>query len=112
MAEFRVIDLHDERTEVALAGRLDLQGVNEVTGRFETTVGARRKPAVVDLSGVEFIASLGIGMLTGAAKSLRAHGHAMVMIVPEGLVEQTLRAASIDAVIPIAADREAALALL
>jgi anti-anti-sigma factor len=109
MAEVRVVETSDCLTHVALDGRLDVQGVDAVELRFTAHTVARRKPTIVDLSGVSFLASLGIGMLLRAAKTLQIHKAGLVVLAPQPLVERTLRASSLDHVIPIVADRDEAL---
>ena len=112
MAEIDVVEENDALTHIALSGRLDATGVGAIDLKFTSHTAARKRPALVDLSQVEFLASLGIGMLVRAAQALRAHGAAMVLIAPQGPVEETLRVSMLDRVVGIAADREEALRLL
>jgi anti-anti-sigma factor len=100
--EFTLLQADDQRTHVKLTGRLDVAGVNKVTLEFSRHVATRRKPTVVDLSGVDFIASLGMGMLVTNAKALHRHSVKMILADPKALVEEALRSAGIDALIPIA----------
>jgi anti-anti-sigma factor len=102
MAELKIIEADGELTHLALTGRLDSEGVQSVEPRFSNYTGARRRPTIVDLSGLTFIASLGIGMLISAAKGLGLHGVKMVLVDPPEPIEQVLRAANIDRIIPIA----------
>jgi len=102
----------DTVTHLVLSGRLDIAGVNLIGDRFTFTTTGRRKGTLLDLSGVTFIASLGIGLILGAAKALQRQGVKMVLLSPSGLVEQSLRAAGIDQVITIAHEEERALELL
>ena len=108
MVGFQVVRADAQATEVALEGRLDLRGVHEIESEFMRQVTARRKPTLVDLSRVDFIASLGIGMLIATARSLRMHAAGFVLASPSPLVDQALRAAAIDKALPIVADREEA----
>ena len=80
--------------------------------RLTSHTAGRRRPAIVDLSDVEFIASLGIGMLVGAARALDIHRTRMVLLSPREPVDAVLRMAAIDRVVPIASNREEALRLL
>lgn len=109
--EMTVLEAGDV-TRVALAGRLDIEGVGAVEVKFLAATAAHRRPSVVDLSAVTFIGSLGIGMLVGSAKSLARHGARMVLLDPQPLVERTLVASSVPAVIPIAHGIEEAHELL
>jgi anti-anti-sigma factor len=112
MAKLTVIEHGDDLTHIALSGRLDVQGVQKVELKFTSHTAARKRPAIVDFAEIEFIASLGIAMLLGTARALRGHGASMVLISTKGRVDEVLREAGIDKVIPFAASREEAIELL
>jgi len=112
MAALRVISSTDTLSHIALSGRLDIQGVQEVELKLNSQTSARRRPALIDLSGVEFIGSLGIGMLVSAARSLRVHGAGTVLLNPQGRVDDVLRGSSIDQIIPISTSLDDAFRLL
>jgi anti-sigma B factor antagonist len=106
------IRLDQEISHVALTGRLDAAGLQGSDIKFTGFTAARRKPTLVDLSGVEFIASLGVGLLINCAKSLAQHGTLLVLLSPSEPVEKVLRTLGIDQVIPIAGTLEEGLRLL
>lgn len=95
-------------TRVTLSGELDIAGVAAVSDSFTSNVVTRRQSAVVDLSGVTFVASLGMGLLVSTAKALLRFDKRLVLLRPQSLVESALRAAGLDTVLPIAADEAAA----
>jgi anti-anti-sigma factor len=108
----KVIRADESLKHVALLGRLDIQGVNDIQYEFqqETTVAPR--PTVVDLSKVTYIASLGIGMLVSAAKYMERSGAKMVLLRPSALVGKALEASGLGHVMPIVEEEGAALELL
>lgn len=112
MADIRVIEQSDDLTHVALTGRLDALGAQALDLKLTSHTAARKKPAIVDLAGVEFVASLGIGILVGAARGLRGHGCGMVLLAPQDRVLKVLQGARVDEILPIAKTREQALELL
>ena len=65
------IHLDNQITHIALAGKLDVPGVHAVDVKFQGYTAARRRPTLVDLSGVEMITSLGMGMFISAARALQ-----------------------------------------
>ena len=73
--ELKVIKADGDYTHVALCGRLDIDGVTSVEMNFTNVVSAKGKPAIVDMTEVSFIASLGMRMLLSAAKALRESMH-------------------------------------
>jgi anti-anti-sigma factor len=106
------IRLDDEVTHLALAGRLDAAGLQGNDLKFTGFTAARRKPTLVDLSQVEFIASLGVGLLINCAKSLTRAGTKLVLLCPSEQVERVLTTLGIDQVIPIARSLEEGMLLL
>jgi anti-anti-sigma factor len=107
-----VIRADETLTHIAIVGRLDVQGVNRIQDQFVFNTTARRRPTLVDLSQVTFIASLGMGMFVGAAKALQREGAKMVLVSPRELVQRALEAAGIQQVIPIVQQEEEGLELL
>src|SRR5262245_4268063 len=110
--QIKEIRLDQTITHLALVGRLDATGMHTVDIKFHGYTAARRKPTLVDMSGVEFIASLAMGMLISCAKSLQRHSAKMVLLNPPGIVEEALKSVGIDQVIPIAHSPEDAMRLL
>lgn len=99
--ELSIVQRTDDLTQVSLAGRLDAVGVESVGIRFQGATAARGKPTIIDMSGVEFIASLGLGMLLSAARSLHSKGARAVIVNPQPLVMRILETAHMPAVIPV-----------
>jgi anti-anti-sigma factor len=112
VAEFYLIEKADDRTEVGLRGELDSQGVQEVETKFNATICPAGKNALVDFSGVTFLASLGIRMLVTAARTLAGKGARLVIYSAQPMVQESMVASSLDQLIPLAADAEAARKLL
>ena len=106
------IPAEDTLHHVALVGRLDIKGVNDIQYEFQQATTVLPKPTVVDLSKVTYIASLGLGMLVSAAKHLQRRGVKMVLLNPTPLVRKTIETSCLNHVLPIADDRAAALELL
>jgi anti-sigma B factor antagonist len=106
-----VLERDDGLTHVALTGRLDVSGLHEVDIKFHGATAARRANALVDISGIDYIASLGMGMFISCAQSLQRHGFQMVLVGAQGDVDEALRTAGIDQGIPMVADADAALAV-
>lgn len=108
--EMTTVDIDDKGIRIALNGRLDTPGVGTIETRF--AAAAARKNAVVDLSGVTFLASMGIRMLISAARGLKMSGHKLVLYAPQALVGEVLDNAGLDQIVPIVPDESSALKLL
>ena len=110
--EMSIIERADELTQVALSGRLDAVGVQQVGIRFQGATAERGFPTIIDLSGVNFIASLGLGMLLAAARALHSRGARTVIVNPQPNVGKALETAYMNAVIPVVASVEEAETIL
>ncbi|MBU1247316.1 MAG: STAS domain-containing protein [Proteobacteria bacterium] len=107
-----IIEQNDEVTHVALSGRLDVEGVEAVGREFDAAVGAQGVSAVVDLSGITFLASMGLGLLLRNSTILGKSGARLVVLGPVTLVEEVLRIAGLDQITPVARDMNEAMALV
>ena len=110
--ELTIIQRPDEIAQVALSGRLDAIGVDQVGARFEAETAASGRHSIIDLSGVEFIASLGLSMLLSAARLLHNRGARAVIVNPQPLVRKVLETAHMPSVVPIVSTVSEAEAIL
>ena len=65
-----ILERNDDITHVVLAGRLDTTGAEEIGASFSEVTAARKRPAIIDLSEIDFMASRGIGLLLASGKRL------------------------------------------
>jgi anti-anti-sigma factor len=105
----QVIRSDDELTHLKLSGRVDLAGIGDLDREFTRQTVPRRKPVIVDISEIDYIASIGLRMLVTAAKALDKFGAKMVLLNPHPDVEDVLRTAGFDKVMPIEHDYDSAL---
>ncbi|MCG8584737.1 MAG: STAS domain-containing protein [Pirellulales bacterium] len=76
----------------------------------EATSG-QEKSSIVDMSKVEFIASLGMGMLLGCAQSLKRNGHRMFLLNPQPFIEELLNEVGLTKILPICYSEDEAITL-
>jgi anti-sigma B factor antagonist len=93
---------------LSLEGRLDAAAINAIQPEFMAKTTALKKPALVDMSEVTFMASLCIRMLVEAAKGLKASGARLALLKPSPLVERALKASGFHLVVGIFHDEEIA----
>jgi anti-sigma B factor antagonist len=105
--DWSVIDAGNGVTLVAVKGRMDVAGSLKVDPVFAEQAG-QTAHMIVDLSELDFLASLGIRTLVTACKTLHAKNGGMVVFAPQQNVEDVLRSSGIDTIIPIAPDRASA----
>lgn len=105
----RVIDAAADYTHLALSGRLDIAGVGAIETQFTGYTASRHKPALVDLSEVTFISSLGIRLFLSVAKSLEANQARLILINPQPNIRETLTLSNIEEFVPIVSGKDEAL---
>jgi anti-anti-sigma factor len=110
--QLNLIRKDDELTHLALVGRLDIAGLHAIDLKFHGYTAARRKPTIVDLSGLEMITSLGMGLFISCAQSMRRFGANMVLLNPRPAVEEVMNAVGLDKAVPVVHSQEEAMAVL
>jgi anti-anti-sigma factor len=93
-------DLESGVTVVAISGRIDIAGAHQIDMPMSIVAGSKRR-VVIDLTAVDFLASMGIRHIVIAAKSIASKRGACVMYGPNADVRSVLEATGIDTMIPI-----------
>jgi anti-sigma B factor antagonist len=110
--EIRYSELDNGIRLIRLIGKLDIIGVGEIETKFTGYCSGDKVRTVVDLSEVDFLASIGIRLLTLSAKSVASRGGKMVLLNPIPDVDNVLEITGIPAIIPIYSHLESAEAVL
>ncbi len=110
--DISVTELDGPVTRVQLTGRLDAAGADAIGLRFTTAVVAQGRDAIVDLSGVGFVASMGLRLLISTARGLGSKGRQLVLFGASELVQGVFDDAALEQIIAIAPTEEQALAKL
>jgi len=97
---------------IKLIGRLDIIGTGAIETRFAGYCAGENPRVLVDLSNVDFLASIGIRLLTLTAKSVASRGGRMVLLSPTPEVRNVLEITGIPAIIPMYDSLESAEAVL
>ena len=107
-----ILDDSGSVIKLGLSGRLDTKGVDLIETRFTAVCVPKEKDVVVDMSQVEFLASMGIRMLVSVAKAMKLKGKRLVLLSPRALVTEVIVLASLDEILPIVESDAEALTLL
>jgi anti-sigma B factor antagonist len=94
------IDDLGSTARVVLSGRLDITGADKVALPLATVAGAK-DTILVDMSGVTFIASIGLRHLVLAAKAVARRGGSLKLINPSSAVVEVVTAAGLAEILPI-----------
>ena len=93
--------LDDRHVKLTLDGRLDTPGVDSIETRFIASIVPSAAHALVDMSRVDFISSMGIRMLVSAARSLKLRQAVLTLYGVQEQVHQVLEQMAIAQIIPI-----------
>ena len=95
-------DIGEDLRRIVIVGRLDTPGTNAIAPGLHELAAAEKRGVIVDLSAVQFAASIGIGQMIVAAKEVKARGGHMVLLVnAHSAVMISLKTTGIDQVIPV-----------
>lgn len=100
--------LEDKILVIALDGRLDLEGTNAIDMQFTMLTMTQKNAILVDLSRLDFLASVGVRLLLAGAQGCAAKGGKLVLSNPQPMVEEVLRRSGVATMIPVYADMQAA----
>ena len=109
--KMNVTEAADGVTRVALDGRFDIAGAQEVDGPFQE-IADKARILVVDLSKVSFLASLGVRTLMVGARTMIRRGAYIAVAGADANVEKVLRLTGFDEIVGLYRDDEAAAAAL
>ena len=95
-------DIGENLRRIMISGRLDIPGTDSVASKLAELTAAPKKGVVVDLSSLQFLASIGIRALITSAKAVQQRGGKMVLVVDDGsTVGMSLEATGVDELIPV-----------
>ncbi len=95
-------DVGDNLRRIMIFGRLDMEGTDSLSPRIMELAGGPKKGVIIDLSGVRFLASVGIRALVSCAKAVQERGGKLVVVVAQGSsVSMSLNATGVDELIPV-----------
>lgn len=106
--DMQISSLAPDVLRVALSGRLDSPGVDQIETKFTAALVPSGAHAAVDLSQVDFVGSMAIRMFISVARSLGKHKGKLVLYAPKPLVNEVFTTVALAELIPILADADAA----
>jgi anti-sigma B factor antagonist len=85
---------------VVLTGRLDISGAEAVALPLATLSGGKTS-LKIDMTGVTFVASIGLRHLVMAAKALRRRGGTLVLVNPTTAVAEVITISGLGELLPV-----------
>ena len=109
--DITISDFGNLGKKVILVGKLDIAGAERIDLPLAAVAGTRQS-IVVDMMGVDFIASIGIRHLVMAAKAVARGNGKFLLLNPTPLVTEVLKTAGLEQLLPIVRSEDEALAVL
>ena len=97
-------------TKAVLNGRMDSLSVGQAETSFIDHIVPKEQPAVIDLTNVSFIASLGIRMLLGTARALDRYGARLALFGAQDDVMEIIETTALTEIIPVVGTEDEAVA--
>lgn len=91
----------DGRTVVQVVGEIDVYTAPQLRERLDAEIDAGRYDLVVDLSGVSFMDSTGLGVLVGRLKQIRLNDGSMRLVCAHDRVLKVFVITGLDKVFTI-----------
>jgi len=106
--ELSVSQIQDGIKKIDLKGRMDIDGTESIDLRLAVETAAEKAFVVIDLEQVDFLASVGIGVLVRSAKALRKRGGEIVLLSTVPIVNMVLERTGIPDIIKVFGDLQSA----
>jgi anti-anti-sigma factor len=111
MAALTITSTHvGDATVLSLVGSASMLEVDRLSRETDRCAAGRPKKLIVDMTRLDFLASLAIGQIVAMTKSVKMHGGTVVLAGPNGDVAEVLRRCNLSAIVPVVSSVEAALA--
>ena len=98
--QITISEFGDAAKKVVLTGKLDIAGAEQIGLPLATVAGSKTN-IVVDMVGVEFIASIGIRHLVMAAKTVARASRKLILLDPNPMVTDVLTTAGLGDFLPV-----------
>ncbi len=97
-------------TVVSVYGELDVATSPDLRERLISLVSEGRVQLVLDLDGVDFLDSTGLGTVVGALKRVRTHGGDLRLVCTEARITRLFEITGLDKAVPLLPTLDAAVA--
>ncbi|NQS97665.1 MAG: STAS domain-containing protein [candidate division Zixibacteria bacterium] len=107
--EISITELEPGIVQISLSGRFDAEGVALIRGQFQSVNVNEGELIIVEMSGVDMLASSGIRLLLAKAKTAMANSGKVVIAAAQPQVQYPMTVSGVDTVLPIYSTVEKAL---
>lgn len=110
--QISVTNLDDGIVHVTLTGRMDTLGADKIAIPLTAATAARKALVVVDIGGIDFLASAGLRQFFANARAQHQRGGTLVLAAAQPDVRAVLDATGVQQVMPVFGTLDEALAAL
>ena len=107
-----ITSLSPTRAKVVLKGRLDTAGADRIETKFVAALVPRGLSAIIDMSQVDFLTSMGLRVLISVARSLHRKEARLVLFAPQENIREVFETVSLSNIIRICESEADAIAAL
>lgn len=97
-------------TVMSVFGELDVATSPDLRERLIDLVAEGRTRLVIDLDGVDFLDSTGLGTIVGALKRVRTHGGDLRLVCSQSRIARLFEITGLDKAVPLQSTLDAAVA--
>jgi anti-sigma B factor antagonist len=97
-------------TVVSVYGELDVATAPELREQLIQLVGEGRTRLVLDLDGIDFLDSTGLGTVVSALKRVRTHGGDLRLVCTQARITRLFEITGLDKAVPLLPTLDAAVA--
>jgi len=110
MAMTTALEQQPDGVVLVVRGEIDVAVTSQLTDALREAIGEGGRRVVVDLEGVDFIDSAGLGVLVAGLKRARTRGGDLALVATGVSVTKVLEITGLHRIIDVRETREAALA--
>lgn len=100
--ELRITTSVEDQSDIlCVVGEIDMASAPELQRACLALVDGGAKRVVIDMSGVSFIDSTGLGVIVSLQKRLQSQGGEAVIRNPSSVLRRLIRLTNLDRVVPI-----------
>lgn len=90
-----------DRTVIEVGGEVDVYTAPKLDAEITSIVGSGKSHIIVDLSGVEFLDSTGLGVLVKGLKHAKEAGGSLAVVATSDRIIKVFRITGLDSAIPL-----------
>ena len=99
----------DGVTRIHISGSLDFQSAPDLESRFASIAESVKSSAILDLSAIDYLSSIGVRALVTTGKAIASRGGKLILLNPRDVVRTVLFTTGVNHVMPILFDPEEAM---